>query len=124
MNDKKISTFTVIKEVLKYYKLTIVGIISFFVIALAFSKLGILPGIFSIITLGLIYWGIISINIFKPITETNLSPSVSYEQATKKCSVAKSKENKHGFLYNLLIGQKGGDITKELKKINKNFNNN
>jgi hypothetical protein len=124
MNDKKISTFTVIKEVLKYYKLTIVGIISFFVIALAFSKLGILPGIFSIITLGLIYWGIISINIFKPITETNLSPSVSYEQATKKCSAAKSKENKHGFLYNLLIGQKGGDITKELKKINKNLNNN
>jgi hypothetical protein len=124
MNGKNITSFTIIKEVLKYYKLPFVGIISFFVITLAFSKLGIVPGIFSIVTLGLIYFGIISINIFNPISETNLSPSVSYNQATKKCSVYKSKGEKHGFLYNLLIGQSGGNITKELKQINKKLSSN
>jgi hypothetical protein len=121
MNGKKISALTIIKELLKYYKLTIVGIMSFFVVSLAFSKLGPVPGIFSIITLGLIYWGIISIDLFKPINETNLTPSVSYDQATKKCIFTKSKGDKHGFFYNLLVGQNGGNIAKELKKINKNL---
>jgi hypothetical protein len=121
MNGKGITSFTIVKETLKYYKITIVSIISLFVILLAFSKLGTIPGIFSLATLGLIYWGIISIDIFKPINETNLTPMVSYEQATKKCTFTKSKGEKHGFLYNLLIGQKGGNLTKELKKINKNL---
>lgn len=124
MNGKKSSALTVIKDLLKYYKLTIVGIISFFVVSLAFSKLGVVPGIFSIITLGLIYWGILAIDLFKPIAETNVSPSVSYEQASKKCSFVKPKGEKHGFLYNLLIGQSGGNIAKELKKINKNLSSN
>lgn len=124
MNGKKTSGFTIIKEVLKYYKVTIVSIISFFVIIVAFSNLGIIPGILSIVTLCLIYWGVLSINIFKPIVETNLTPVVSYEQAKKKCTALKSKETKHGFLYNLLIGQKGGDnITKELKNLEKKINN-
>lgn len=124
LNGKKITSFTIIKEVLKYYKLTVVGIVSFFVIVLAFSKLGIAPGIFSIVTLGLIYFGIISINIFNPISETNLTPSVSYRQATKKCSFTKSTGDKHGFLYNLFFGQKGGNISKELKKISMNLKGN
>jgi len=94
---------------------------SFFVIALAFSKLGVVPGIFSIITLALIYWGIITIDIFKPVHETNLSPAVPYNQAIKKCAFTKAKKDEHGFLYNLLIGQKGGNLTKELKKISKNY---
>lgn len=121
MNGKKTSSFTIIKEVLKYYKLTIVGIMSFFVVALAFSKLGTVSGIFSIITIGLIYWGILAIDLFKPISETNLTPVVSYDQAKKKCTFYKLKGDQHGFLYNLLLGQKGGDITKELKKISKNL---
>jgi len=121
MNGKKTTSFTIIKEVLKYYKLTIVGIISFFVIALAFSNLGVVPGIFSIITLGLIYWGTITIDLFKPITESNLSLAVSYDQALKKCTSTKPKKEKHGFLYDLLIGQKGGGLTKELKKIGKSL---
>jgi hypothetical protein len=124
MNGKQITSFTIVKETLKYYKITVVSIISLFVILLAFSKLGVVPGIFSIITLGLVYWGIISINLFKPINETNLSPSTSYEQATKKCSVYKSKGEKHGFLYNLLIGQSGGNITRDLKQINKKLSSN
>lgn len=124
LNGKKSSALTVIKDLLKYYKLTIVGIISFFVVSLAFSKLGLVPGIFSIITLGLIYWGILAIDLFKPINETNVSPSVSYEQASKKCVSLKQKGEKHGFLYNLLLGQSGGNIAKELKKINKNLSSN
>jgi len=120
LNGKSISSFSLIKEVLKYYKISIVTIISIFVVLLAFSKLGTIPGIFSIITVALIYWNFISIDIFKPITETNLSPATSYEQAKKTC-ILKDSLKKHGFLYNLLLGQKGGNITKELKKISKNL---
>jgi hypothetical protein len=124
MNGKQISSFTIVKETLKYYKLIVVSIISLFVILLAFSKLGVVPGIFSIITICLIYWGILAIDLFKPINETNLTPSVGYDQATKKCVYTKSKGDKHGFLYNLLVGQSGGSISKELKKINKNLSSN
>jgi hypothetical protein len=121
MNGKQITTLTIILETLKYYKLPIVYIVCLFVVLLAFSNLGALPGIFSIITLISIYYGIIKMNIFESIPEKNLSESVSYQQAIKKCPEVDIKKNikEHGFLYNLLIGQKGGDITKELKKIGK-----
>jgi hypothetical protein len=121
MNGKQITSFNIIQETLKYYKLPIVYIVSLFVVLFAFSNLGALPGIFSIITLILIYYGLIPINVFQSIPAKNLSQSVSYEQAIKKCPEADTKKNikDYGFLYNLLIGQKGGDITKELKKIGK-----
>lgn len=121
MNGKQISSFSIIKETLKHYKLTIVSIISIFVVLLAYSKLGTVPGVFSIITIGLIYLGIISIDLFNPVKETNLSESVSYNQAVKKCLVINKNLEKHGFLYNLIFGQKGGNITKQLKKIGKNI---
>lgn len=122
MNGKQITSFTIIKETFKYYKLTIVSVISIFIVLLAFSRLGTIPGIVSIVTLGLIYWGIIGIDIFNPIKETNLSESVSYNQAVKKCPVInKNVEKSHSFLYNLIFGQKGGNITKQLKKIGKNI---
>jgi len=121
LNGKSITALTIIKEVLKYYKITIVSIISVFLVLLAFSKLGTVPGVFSIITVLCIYWGVISIDIFKPISETNLSTSVSYDQAKKTCSAKPASKESHGFLYNLLLGQKGGNITKELKKIGKNL---
>jgi hypothetical protein len=124
MNGKQITSSTIIIETLKYYKLIVVTIFSIFVILLAFSNLGVVPGIFSIITLGLIYWGILAIDLFKPINETNLTPVVGYNQAIKKCSFAKSKKEKQGFLYNLFLGQSGGNITKELKKINKKLSTN
>jgi hypothetical protein len=122
MNGKNTSPFTIIKEVLKYYKISIVGVITMFFISLAFAKLGAIPGILSIITTLVVYFGIISIDIFNPIAETKLTPLVSYYQATKKCSFTKPKEVKNGFLYNLLFGQKGGNITKELKNIGKQIN--
>ena len=119
MNDKQITSLSIVKDTLKYYKFTVVTILSLFIILLAFSNLGVIPGIFSIITVALIYWGILAIDIFKPIKETNLSPLVGYNQAIKKCTFIEPSKRKHGFLYNLLIGQSGGNITNELKKINK-----
>jgi hypothetical protein len=122
LNGKNITSFTLIKEVLKYYKLTIVSLISFFVVVFAFSKLGVYAGMASVMVVLLIYYGMIGMNIFKAIPETHLSPIVSNEQATKSfCPTVGEKKEKHGFLYNLLLGQKGGNITKELKKINKTF---
>ena len=121
LNGKSISSFSIIKEILKHYKITIVSIISLFVVLLAFSKLGPIPGLFSILTLALVYFGVIGIDIFNPIPDTNLSPSVSYEQATKTCITKEIRKTKHGFLYNLLLGQNGGGIAKDLKKIGKNL---
>jgi hypothetical protein len=121
MNGKSVMSFSMIKETLKHYKISFVIAISIFVILLAFSKLGTIPGIFSIATVLLIYWGVIGIDLFYPVKETNLSQSVSYEQAIKKCPVITKNAEKHGFLYNLIFGQKGGNITKQLKKIGKNI---
>ena len=84
----------------------------------AFSSLGVIPGIFSIITLILIYYGFISIDIFKSIPEKNLSESVSYKQATKICAPKIETKHKKWF-FGLFGGQTGGDLTSELKKIGK-----
>lgn len=108
MAGKSITNLPIIKDVFKYYKSTIMGIISFFVIVSAFFNLGKIPGIFSIITILFIYFGIISIDLFNPINKPNLSELVSYDQAKKTCSFTDSSNSKHGFLYNLLFGQKGG----------------
>jgi hypothetical protein len=120
MNGKTITAIPVIQDLLKYYKLPIMGIFSFLVIVSAFTKLGTVPGVFSIITLALIYFGIIAIDIFKPIGKDNLSLSVSYEQAKKTCSFKEPSKEKHGLLYDILFGgQTGGKLTKELKNIGK-----
>lgn len=122
INGKEVTCFTIIKDILKYYKISIVTLISFFVILLSFSTLGVIPGIFSIITIGLIYFGFISMDIFTPIKITDLTPIVSNKQAKKVCTNKTfDSSEKHGFLYNLVFGQKGGgnNITKQLKQINK-----
>jgi hypothetical protein len=121
INNKNITAATIIQDVFKYYKIPIMSIFSFFVIVSAFTKLGNIPGIFSIITLVLIYFGIISIDIFNPINKDNLTPLVSYNQAKKTCSYKELSKEKHGLLYNLLFGQKGGNITSELKKLGKSI---
>ena len=95
------------------------SIFSFFVIVSAFSKLGPLPGVFSIVTLALIYFGILSIDIFNSIKKDNLSPLVSYNQAKKTCSFKEIPKEKHGLLYNMIFGQSGGSLTRELKNIGK-----
>ncbi len=124
MGDKIISALPIIKDTFKYYKTLIVIILSFFVIVSAFSKLGTLPGIFSILTLALIYFGIISIDLFNSSGKNNLSPVVSDNQAKKTCSFKEPPKEKHGLLYGLLFGQKGGNITKEIKAIGKKLSRN
>jgi hypothetical protein len=120
MGGKIISAMPIIKDTFKYYKSIIMSVISLFVIFSAWSKLGPIPGIFSIITLSLIYFGIISIDLFNPLNKENLTQLVSDAQAKKTCVFKEppSKEN-HGFLYGLLFGQKGGNIIKEIKKISR-----
>jgi len=121
MLGKKATALTVIQDLFKYYKVLIMSLYSFLVISTAFSTLGTVQGIYAFITILLIYYGFIAINIFKPVNKENLTPLVSYDQAIKTCNfVAKPKE-KHGLLYNLIFGQSGGNIGKELKKINKNL---
>jgi len=98
------------------------GFFSFLVIVTAFSKLGTYPGIFSLLTLALIYYGIISIDIFNPIYKEKLSLLVSYKQAKKTCSYTEPTKEKRGLFYNMIFGQSGGDIVKELKNISKRVN--
>ena len=124
MNGKNISVIKIIQDTFKYYKTTIMGILSFFIVLSAFSKLGMISGIFSIITLMLIYFGIISIDLFKTVNKENLSPLVSFNQAKKTCSYKELAKEKHGLLYNLLFGQKGGNIVKEIKEVGKRLSKN
>ena len=125
MGGKIISALPIIKDTFKYYKTIIMSVLSLFVVISAFSRLGPIPGIFSILTLALIYFGIISIDIFKPSNKENLSPSVSDTQAKKTCDFKEPFKVKHGLLYSLLFGQKGGgNITKEIKEIGKKLSRN
>jgi uncharacterized membrane protein len=96
------------------------GFFSFLVIVSAFTKLGTTPGIFSVIILLMIYSGIITIDMFNPISKDNLSKLVSYEQAKKTCTFKSVEKEKNGLFSELLFGkQSGGNITKQLKKISK-----
>lgn len=119
LNGKKSSIFTIFQDILKYYKVTIMSIFSFIVVLNAFLNLGTMPGVFSLITLGLILCGIISIDIFKPINPENLSPFIEVEQAKKKC-VYKQAIKKTGGLLDFFTGG-GKKLTKQLKSIHKNY---
>jgi hypothetical protein len=124
MGDKIISVLPIIKDTFKYYKVDIMIILSFFVVVSAFNKLGTVPGIFSLITLLFIYFGIITIDLFNPSNKDNLSSVVSDKQAKKLCSLKEPVKEKHGLLYGLLFGQKGGNITKEIKELSKKLSRN
>lgn len=118
MEGKNAYASTIVKDIFKYYKLPIMIVFSIFVISAAFTKLGTAPGIFSIITLLAIYFGLISIDIFKPVERESMSPVVSFEQAKKKCLGVELIKGSSGFLGSLL-GLKGGSISKELKNAGK-----
>jgi hypothetical protein len=124
LNGKKVTAFSIIKDTLLYHKVMLVTIISIILIFLSFYILGVMPGFISVITILLIYSGFISIEMFKPITESNLSPLVSYEQAKKTCGKGLYPHKKHGFLYNMLIGDQngGGNIAKKIKKLGEILN--
>ena len=127
MNNKNIGFFDIILEVFKFYKVSIITIICLFVISSAFATLGATSGFIGLVVLFLIWYGLISINLFNTTNPINSTPLVSDEQASKSgCSSSSSqseKKEKHGLLYNLIFGgQTGGSITKDLKKLNKHMN--
>lgn len=120
-SDKASSSFTVIKELFANYKVTITSIFSIFMVMSAFANLGTTQGFISFAVILLAYLGVLSIGIFNPIEITNLTPIVSYDQAKKEClaqNTSTQKDNK-GFLYNLIYGQNGGTLKKDLKKLAK-----
>uniref|UniRef100_A0A6C0IF39 Uncharacterized protein n=1 Tax=viral metagenome TaxID=1070528 RepID=A0A6C0IF39_9ZZZZ len=124
MDNTNISVLSILQDLFKYYKVTIMSIFSFFVILSAFSNMGTIPGVFSILVLILIYFGIISINIFQPVGKGNLTAVVSNSQAKKTCNNKDvNPKNNHGLLYTLIYGQRGGKISNELKNLGKKLNN-
>jgi hypothetical protein len=122
IDNKKASIFTIIQEMFKHYKVTMTTVFSIMIIISAFSNLGAVSGVFSMLTVLLIYFNFIPINIFESIKATNLTPLSSFEQAYKKCDGTSSKpktffQNFENFFDN----KKGGGIGRELKKLNKNM---
>jgi hypothetical protein len=120
LNGNNAGVFTIIQDVFKYYKVTIMFVFSVIVVSCAFAKLGPLPGVFSLITLGLIYFGLLGLSIYKPINKDHLSPITDYEQATKTCKPPYTDKDRTWFEF---VGLKGGgkNITKQLKDIHKKF---
>lgn len=118
IDNKKISIFTITQEMFKHYKVTISVIFTIMVIISAFSNLGAISGVFSILTVLLIYFKFIPNNIFESIKATNMSPLTSFEQAHKKCDGIISKPKT--FFQNVgnLFDIKNG-IGRELKNLNK-----
>ena len=118
--QKPITAGGVITRLFKYYKVMIMSILSFMVTVCAFSRLGAMEGIWSIVITVLIIWGFITIEIFKPVNPTYLTALASDAQATKtKC---KSKiETPKGFFAQLFSPRQsgGGNLMNEIKKVGK-----
>jgi hypothetical protein len=124
IDNKKASIFTIIQEMFKHYKVTMTVIFSIMVIISAFSNLGAISGVFSMLTVLLIYFKFIPINIFESIKATNLSPLSTFEQAYKKCqyTVKNYPVTFYELFNNFFDNKKGGGIGRELKKLNKKIN--
>jgi hypothetical protein len=117
MNNNVVSVSAIIAGIFKYNKIIVASIITFFVILCAFANLGGLAGGISILVVCLIYFGIISIDIFNPINEENLSKLVSYDQVKKTCKISKVFEMK-SFINSFMPWSGGGKkLTREIKKI-------
>jgi len=115
LNGEPASGLTIIKETYLHYKVLITSIFTFFVIMLAFSKLGPASGIVPILIAGAIYLGIISIDIFTPVVENGMTPVINSEIAKKTCdTIIETVKKSKGLLASLFSG--GGQGEKELKK--------
>ena len=123
MADKPSGFITVLGEATKVYKISLMVILSILIVSSAFTYLGISNGIVFLIGVLCIYFGVLNMNLFTPITETKLTPfTVTKEVQAKRnvCKIVDSKEN-HGLLYNMFFGgnQTGGKLVNDLKKIGK-----
>ena len=125
IDNKKASIFTIIQETFKHYKVTLTTILTIMIVLITISNLGLLSGVFAIVTVILIYFKFIPMNIFESIQATNVSPLSSFEQAVKKCNFT-SKNYPITFFElfdNFFDNKKGGGIGRELKKLNKKLLN-
>ena len=119
--NQKYSFLNCIKDIFKFKKDMIMTILSFFVIAASFNYMGIQAGAMAMVTLILVYFNIIPIQVFSVKKPDFLSELVSYHQAAKKCNPLPETIYHPGFIERLLFPQKGGggeeDILKKIKKI-------
>jgi hypothetical protein len=105
---------TVFTEALKVYKISLMVIVSILVVSSAFSYLGIPGVISSLLVLGLIIFGVIKIDIFKSITDTNMTPFTVTRETQAKKEMCKMVDN------SVKRNQTGGELVKDLKKLSKN----
>ena len=112
LNGKDMSLFGIITGVILHYKLSIVTILSIVIVSLAFSLLGNTEGLIAIFIICCIYYRLIYLDTFTPLTETNLTPMVSNEQANKTC-----KKIRITGLQDMWFGGGGKGFSKRLKKI-------
>jgi hypothetical protein len=125
LNGKMVNALDIIQNEFKYFKIPFIWTFSILLIISAFSRLGPLFGFLSIVSLMLIKYNIIPLDLFAPLPKdifikdgfTSLVKNV--HQAKRSSNFTEPTKSKHGFLYNLLIGQKGG-ITNDLKNLSKN----
>lgn len=123
LNGKQVNVFDIVKDMFKHYKVTITSVMSFFVILSSFSNLGSIPGLFCLLTVGLIYFGFLSINIYKPINDENLTKLVSYEQAKKTCKVKIDSYTSLFKKFNIPFLSGGGKkLVEEINKFSKKLN--
>jgi hypothetical protein len=118
MNGHTITVINIVKDLFKYYKTTIMSIFSLLVVISAFTNLGTIPGVISLAILLCIYFGIVSVDLFNPKIEPNLSGIVSNKQAKKVCHLNEPLRKKHGMLYYLFSGG-ASDLKKDLIKLAK-----
>ena len=123
-DEGKVSALSIVGGVMKSYKVMLMSIISFIVTISAFSRLGVVEGIWSIVIVLLIFWGVLSIDIFKPVNQSYLSALVSDVQAKKSQCKLKEEVKSKGFFYNLthpqylFKSQNGGKrLVSELTKL-------
>jgi len=113
-NNEKSNAFTILLSVLKYYKKIVMLVFCIFVLSLVFSMFGTYSGIITVMIIGVIYSGmLIHSDIFKSKHQENLTPLVSYDQATKNCIENEPKQD-------TWFGN-GGSFIKQLKKFSKKY---
>jgi hypothetical protein len=118
-NNERSTFLAIVKDIFKYYKFTIMAVFSYFIVSKAWTNLGQTSGIFCLLVVACIYFGWITIDMFKSIKETNLSPLIDdYEPAQKKCiSDEVCQTNGGGGMFSFFSG--GGNITRKLKNMGK-----
>jgi len=119
MDEGTTGMFNIIKETYLHYKQLIVCVFSFFVIWSSYKNLGTMAGNISMAILALIYFGVLSIDVFKMEKNTGHLVNVgSDKQAIKTCSNAPQK---NGWFSGGGRGGRRMDLTNQLKSINKNM---